>query len=118
MSCFCLQISLTTDGWFHSVRNPQDRFAAVRTPLERLGGQLQSSFFAVGSFDVLTIAEFPDTVSQSAISTAFAAGGEVASIRATPLMTASHAAEAMERAGIPGYRIAPEDRVLSNAAGL
>jgi uncharacterized protein with GYD domain len=65
---------------------------------------LQTSFFAFGDFDVLAITEMPDNISAAAIAIAFAAGGSVAGIKTTPLLTASQAVEALRKAGTCGYK--------------
>ena len=103
MSYFSHQISYTQEAWARLVENPQDRLEAVRAPIEKLGGKVHTSFFAFGSYDVLTITEFPDSISAAAISMAFAAGGAVAKIETTPLLTASQAVEALRKAGTCGY---------------
>ena len=113
MPYYCHQVSYTKEAWARLMENPQDRLEAVRAPIEKLGGKLQTSFFAFGEFDVLAITEMPDNISAAAISIAFAAGGAVASIRTTPLLTASQAVEALRKAGLSGYKSITE---ISKAA--
>ena len=91
MSFFCHQVSYTTDARNRLLHDPLDRFEAIRTPIENLGGTLQSSFFALGPFDVLAISEFPDEVSPAAISVAFSQGGAIANIRTFPLLPLAEA---------------------------
>jgi len=86
MSFFCHQVSYTTDARNRLLHDPLDRFEAIRSPIEKLGGKLQSSFFVLGPFDVLVISEFPDDVSPAAISVAFSRGGAIASIHTIPLL--------------------------------
>ena len=93
MSFFCHQVSYTTDARKRLLNDPHDRLEAIRSPIERLGGKLQSSFLALGPFDVLVISEFPDDVSPAAISVAFSQGGAIANIRTIPLI---HLAEARD----------------------
>jgi uncharacterized protein with GYD domain len=113
MPFYCHQVSYTKEAWARLMDNPQDRLEAVRAPIEKLGGSLQTSFFAFGEFDVLAITEMPDNISAAAIAIAFAAGGAVANIRTTPLLTASQAVEALRKAGICGYKSITE---ISKAA--
>jgi uncharacterized protein with GYD domain len=113
MPYFCHQVSYTKEAWAKLMENPQDRLEVVRKPIEKLGGQLQTSFFAFGDFDVLAITEMPDNISAAAIAIAFAAGGSVQSIRTTPLLTASQAVEALRKAGTCGYKSITE---ISKAA--
>ena len=91
MSFFCHQVSYTTDARNRLLHDPHDRFEAIREPIEKLGGKLQSSFFTLGPFDVLVISEFPDDVSPAAISVAFSQGGAIANIRTIPLLPLAEA---------------------------
>jgi uncharacterized protein with GYD domain len=104
MPFFCHQISYTKEAWARLVENPQDRLEAVRAPIEKLGGKLNTAFFAFGPFDVIAITDMPDSISAAAISIAFAAGGAVQNIQTTPLMTAAQAVEALRKAGTCGYK--------------
>jgi uncharacterized protein with GYD domain len=104
MPYFCHQVSYTKEAWAKLMENPQDRLEAVRTPIEKLGGKLQISFFAFGAFDVIAITDMPDNISAAALAIAFAAGGSVQSIQTTPLMTAAQAVEALRKAGTCGYK--------------
>jgi uncharacterized protein with GYD domain len=113
MPYFCHQVSYTKEAWARLMENPQDRLEAVRAPIEKLGGQLQTSFFAFGDFDVLAITEMPDNITAAAIAIAFAAGGSVQTIRTTPLLTASQAVEALRKASLCGYKSITE---ISKAA--
>jgi len=91
MSFFCHQVSYTTDARNRLLHDPLDRLDAIRKPIEKLGGKLQSSYFALGPFDVLVISEFPDDVSPAAISVAFSQGGAIANIRTIPLLPLAEA---------------------------
>ena len=104
MPFYCHQVSYTKEAWAKLMENPQDRLDAVRAPIEKLGGKLQTSFFAFGDFDVIAITEMPDNISAAAIAIAVAAGGAVQHISTTPLMTAAQAVEALRKAGTCGYK--------------
>ena len=104
MPFFCHQVSYTKEAWARLIENPQDRLDAVRAPIEKLGGKLHTSFFALGAFDVIAITDMPDNISAAALAIAFAAGGAVQSIQTTPLMTAAQAVEALRKAGTCGYK--------------
>lgn len=116
MPFYCHQISFTNDAWARVMQNPNDRFEGVRGPIESLGGQIQATFFAVDSYDVLAITEFPDEIPLSAIAIAFSGGGEVAQIHTTRLLGASQALEAMRKAGVCTYRPLPHPRALAAAS--
>jgi uncharacterized protein with GYD domain len=104
MPYFCHQVSYTKEVWARLMANPQDRIEAVRAPIEKLGGRLETAFFAFGPFDVIAITEMPDSISAAAIAIAFAAGGAVANIQTTPLMTAAQTVEALRKASTCGYK--------------
>jgi uncharacterized protein with GYD domain len=104
MPHYCHQVSYTKEAWARLMADPQDRLDIVRVPIEKLGGKLHSAFFAFGPFDVIAITEMPDNMSAAAIAIAFAAGGAVANIQTTPLMTAAQAIEALRKAGTCGYK--------------
>ena len=91
MSFFCHQVSYTTDARNRLLHDPLDRLEAIRAPIEKLGGKLQSTFFTLGPFDVLAISEFPDDVSSADISVAFSQGGAIASIHTIPLLPLAEA---------------------------
>jgi uncharacterized protein with GYD domain len=116
MPHYCHQVSYTKEAWALLMADPQDRLDVVRVPIEKLGGKLQTAYFAFGPFDVIAITEMPDNVSAAAIAIAFAAGGAVANVQTTPLMTAAEAIEAMRKAGTCGYKSVVA-RASSAAAG-
>jgi len=117
MSYFCHQVTYTKEAWARLMQNPQDRLEAIRAPIEKLGGKIHTSFFAFGAFDVLAITEFPDNISAAAISIAFAAGGAVANIQTTLLLTAAQAVEALRKAGTCGYRSITQDSASGISVG-
>jgi uncharacterized protein with GYD domain len=86
MPFYCHQVSYTTDARKRLLSDPNDRYEAVRAPIEKLGGTLQSSFFTLGQFDVLVISEFSVDVSPAAFAVAFSQGGAIASIHTIPLL--------------------------------
>lgn len=104
MPHFCHHISYNKEAWARLLANPQDRFEVVRQPIEKLGGKLETGYFAFGPFDVIAITEMPDNVSAAAIAIAFAAGGACSSVQTTPLMTAAETMEALQKAGSCGYK--------------
>lgn len=110
MPHFCHQVSYTKEAWARLVANPQDRLEIVRAPIEKLGGKLQTAFFAFGPFDAIAITEMPDNISAAAIAIAFAAGGAVANVQTTPLMTAAQLVEALRKAATCGYKSVVADK--------
>jgi len=104
MPHFLHQVSYTSEGWRALIAQPQDRLAAVRAPIEKLGGKLVEGWLAFGDYDVVAITEMPDNISAAAIAIAFAAGGVCKSVHTTPLLSAQEGLAAMKKAGESGYR--------------
>jgi uncharacterized protein with GYD domain len=106
MPRFLQQITYTTEGWQALVKHPQNRIDAVRPAYEKLGGKIESAWFAFGDYDIVLIAEFPDNVSAAALAMAIAAGGACRNVKTTPLLSVAEAVDAMKKAGESGYRAA------------
>ncbi|HWN74670.1 MAG TPA: GYD domain-containing protein [Candidatus Udaeobacter sp.] len=104
MPFFLHQVSYTPEALARLIANPQDRFEAVRGPIEKLGGKIKDSSFAFGPSDAVLITEMPDNVSAAAIALAFAAGGACRTCQTTALMTTAEAMDAMRKAGTCGYQ--------------
>ena len=104
MAYFLLQGAYTAEAWKTLVNNPVNRTEAIRPAVERLGGQIESTYFAFGEYDVVLILRMPDNVSAAAFSFAVAAGGAFKAHKTTPLMSMEEGLEALRRAGDTGYR--------------
>jgi uncharacterized protein with GYD domain len=104
MPRFLHQVSYTTDAMARLLDNPQDRFDAVRAPIEKLGGRIEHGYFAFGEHDAVLITEMPDHISAAAIALAFAAGGALKSCSTTTLLTNAEALDAMRKAATCGYQ--------------
>jgi len=104
MPFFLHQASYTPEALARLIANPQDRFEAIRGPIEKLGGKIKDSFFAFGDHDVMLITEMPDNVSAAAIAVAFAGGGALKNLKTTPLLTTAEALDALRKAGSCGYK--------------
>ena len=104
MPFYLVQASYSSQATAAMIKNPQDRAAAVRPMIERMGGKLHGLWLAFGDYDVVAIAEVPDNVSAAALSMAIGASGAMGSYRTTPLITPAEATEAMKKAGGAGYQ--------------
>ena len=104
MARYLIQASYNTQGITDLIKNPQDRAAAVRPAVERMGGTIVSFDFALGDYDIVAIFEVPDNVSAAALSMAVGAGGSVRDYKTTLLIPMDEAIEAMRKAGTVGYR--------------
>jgi uncharacterized protein with GYD domain len=106
MPHYLQQVAYSTNGWEALVEQPQNRIEAVRPAIEKLGGKIESAWFAFGDYDVVLIIQMPTNVDAGAIAMAFAAGGACKAVKTTPLLTAEEAVEAMKKAAGAGYRAA------------
>src|SRR5438093_7264544 len=88
MAHYLVQASYTPEGWASLVKNPQNRGDAVRPVVERLGGSIDTVFWAFGDYDIVALVQMPNNVSAAAFSAAASAGGAVKAIKTTPLLTA------------------------------
>ena len=104
MPRFLHQVSFTPEALARLISNPQDRFEAVRAPIEKLGGKVEHGYFAFGEHDAILITEMPDSVSAAAIALAFAAGGSLRNCTTTPLLTTAEGLDAMRKASTCGYK--------------
>jgi uncharacterized protein with GYD domain len=86
------------------IQNPQDRSAAIQTPVEKLGGRIERFWLSFGDYDVVGVVDMPDSVSAAAFSMAVAAGGACRAVRTTPLLSSSEGLEAMKKAATCGYK--------------
>lgn len=104
MPFFLHQVSYTPEALARLIANPQDRFDAVKGPIEKLGGKVKSSYFAFGEYDAVLVTEMPDNVSAAAIALAFAAGGSLRNCQTTALMSNAEGLEAFRKAATCGYK--------------
>jgi uncharacterized protein with GYD domain len=104
MPHYLQQVAYSREGWEALVANPQNRIEAVRPAIEKLGGKIESAWFAFGDYDIVVITDLPDNVSAAAIAIAFAAGGACKSVHTTPLISTEEAIQAIRKAGECGYR--------------
>ena len=72
--------------------------------MEGWGGRLESFYFAFGDYDVVIIAEVPDSVTMAAAAMAVGATGALKAFKTTVLLTPEESLEAMRKAGTLGYQ--------------
>jgi uncharacterized protein with GYD domain len=97
MPRYLIQASYTAEGVRGVIAEggSSRRDAAVGVA-ERLGGQLESFYFAFGADDVVTIIEFPDNVSAAAVGMTVAASGLI-NTRVTVLLTPEEIDQAAQK---------------------
>ena len=104
MARYLIEAAYSRQGISDLISTPQDRAEAVRPVVERLGGRMESFYFAFGDYDAVVIVELPDNVSAAALAMAVGSSPGVSRYKTTVLMTMSEAMEAMGKAGGTGYR--------------
>lgn len=104
MPFFMVQASYSVPATAAMIKNPQDRAAAVKPIIERMGGKLHGAWLSFGEYDIVVIAEVPDNVSAAALAMAVGASGGMSAYRTTPLLTMAESIEAMSKAGGVKYK--------------
>jgi uncharacterized protein with GYD domain len=104
VASYLYQISYSSEAWAALVKLPQDRIAAVRKVVEKLGGKVETFWFAFGDYDLVGVIDMPDNVSAAAFSVAVAAGGACKDVKTTPLLSIEEGLAAMKKAGTSGYK--------------
>jgi len=104
MPFYLVQASYATPSVASMVKSPQDRAAAIKPMIQKMGGKLQGMWLAFGEYDIVAIVEMPDAVSAAAISMAIGSSGSMSAYRTTPLLTMEEAMAAMKKAGGAGYK--------------
>lgn len=104
MAKYLLQVSYSAEAWTALIKRPQNRVEAVRKVVEKLGGRVETFWFAFGEYDIVGIFEMPDNVTAAAFAMAVGAGGSCKNVKTTPLLSFEEGMEAMKKAGGAGYK--------------
>jgi uncharacterized protein with GYD domain len=99
-----MRFSYTPETWARLIQNPEDRRDAARAYLEQVGGTLQGFWYGFGEYDGYAILEAPDNASAAGAVLAIAAGGALASVDTTVLMTVEETLEALAKSKAIAYR--------------
>ena len=120
MAHFLLQASYTSEAWAALAREPEDRVAAIKPVIERLGGRVVTGYLSFGEYDIVAIVELPNSVSAAAFSMASSGGGAIRVRKTTPLLTPEEARQAMQLAGGTAYPVphALQSELAQDAANL
>ncbi len=103
MSRYLIEVGYTPEALAALIKHPQDRIERVRPVVKKLGGSIETAYFAFGDADLLLIVELPDNLSAAAFSVAVGAGGAVTLFRTTPLLTINEGVRAMRKASESEY---------------
>ena len=99
MAVYLMRFSYTPETWSKLIQNPEDRRDAARAYIEQVGGALHGFWYGFGEYDGYAIFEAPDNVSMAGAVLAIAAGGALASVETTVLMTVEETLEALAGKG-------------------
>ena len=103
MAHYLFEVAYTPQAWATLLKNPHDRIEIVRPVLQKLGGDIESAYFAFGDYDLVGVMNVPSNVEAAAFSLAATAGGSIKTIKTTPLMTIQEGISAMKKAAVAGY---------------
>lgn len=104
MAFYLMRFSYTPETWSKLMQNPEDRRDAARAYIEQVGGALHGFWYGFGKYDGYALYEAPDNVSVAGAVLAIAAGGALASVETTVLMTVEETLEALAKGRDIGYR--------------
>jgi uncharacterized protein with GYD domain len=104
MAVYLTRFSYTPETWARLIQNPEDRRDAARAYIEQVGGALHGFWYGFGKYDGYAIYEAPDNASMAANVLAIAAGGALASLETTVLMTVEETLEALAKSKSIAYR--------------
>src|ERR671936_2591701 len=104
MPVYLMRFSYTPETWWRLIQNPEDRRDAARAYIEPVGGKLHGFWYGFGEYDGYAIYEAPDNSSMAGAVLAIAAGGALASVETTVLMSVEETLEALGKSKDIAYR--------------
>jgi uncharacterized protein with GYD domain len=104
MPVYLMRFSYTPETWSRLIQNPEDRRDAARAYVEQVGGTLHGFWYGFGKYDGYAIYEAPGNASMAGVVLAIAAGGALASVETTVLMTVEETLDALATSKSIGYR--------------
>ena len=112
MAFYLMRFSYTPETWSKLMQNPEDRRDAARAYIEQVGGALHGFWYGFGEYDGYAIFEAPDNVSVAGVVLAITAGGALASVETTVLMTVEETHRGTREG--QGHWLPPPGRVASD----
>lgn len=104
MPAYLFEVAYTTEALKKLIAKPEDRAAAVRKAIEKLGGKLLGIWLAFGEYDVVSVIEMPDNVTTASFALAVGAGGSCRATKTTPLLSMEESMAAFSKAGKSPYK--------------
>ena len=95
MALYLMRFSYTPETWAKLMQNPEDRRDAARAYIEQVGGALRGFWYGFGEHDGYALDEAPDNVAMAAVVLAITAGGALASVQTTALLTVEETLQAL-----------------------
>jgi uncharacterized protein with GYD domain len=99
-----MRFSYTPETWSRLIQNPEDRRDAARAYVEQVGGTLHGFWYGFGKYDGYALYEAPDNASMAGVVLAIAAGGALASVETTVLMTVEETLDGLAKSKSIRYR--------------
>lgn len=97
MPKYMIQGSYSPEGLKGLIKDKASgRLEAVSKALASVGGKLESVYFSLGDYDVVVLADVPDTVAVVALSAAISATGLVRT-KSTPLLSIDETDKALSK---------------------
>lgn len=87
MPKYLANFTYSSGSWARLINTPDDRIAAARRVVQALGGTLECIYWQMDSEDGMAIADFPDSVSASAVEAAIYKTGAFRSVNGHELLT-------------------------------
>jgi uncharacterized protein with GYD domain len=107
METYMTQFSYTSEAWAALAKNPEDRGAAVKALIEKLGGRLLNIYYSMGDYDGFIIYEAPDSATAATAIIAATTPGHLKATKTTQIFTMEETLKMAGRAGDLVYS-APE----------
>lgn len=104
MPLYMYQAAYTPESVAAQIKDPHDRFKAVRPAFEAMGGKIILGCYPSGEYDMLAIVEAPDDTTAVGFALAVIAGGAVRSAKTTRLLTGQEWVESLRKAQLAQYR--------------
>ena len=104
MALYMVQFAYTPEAWTAFTKHPEDRTAAVKALVEKLGCQFEALYYSFGEYDGFVIMEAPSEATVTAFVLAALGPGHVRATKTTVLMRPETVVDAMKKAGGMTYK--------------
>lgn len=104
MALYMTQFSYTQQAWGQMVKNPQDRFAALKELAGKFNSKVIGFYYSNGEYDGVAILEAPDDESSNALLFAVLSAGHVKAIKTVHLYTMEQVTTSLGRSNKVTYK--------------